>query len=184
MAKSRKKQEPVEAPAPVPVQQKIEEHPNIEPGVNPGPGVVVAIIPEDAPPQPDEEGNYVIQQQADRAEVLKKLWDDYFAAPKAKKGPIMEQYNKLAKEYNQIAGFTCMTIITSSTKDSVKTRPVNTPTIVKDGQPVLEPKKGSIIEQILDLHKQGKTNKEIIAMGYNKSTVGRQVSEYKKRENK
>jgi hypothetical protein len=39
-----------------------------------------------------------------------------------------------------------------------------------------------IIEQILDLHKAGKSNKEIIAAGFNKSTVARQVSEYKKRE--
>lgn len=40
----------------------------------------------------------------------------------------------------------------------------------------------SIIEQILELHKAGKSNKEIIAAGFNKSTVARQVSEYKKRE--
>lgn len=41
---------------------------------------------------------------------------------------------------------------------------------------------GSIIQQILALHKQGLSNKEIIAKGFNKSTVARQVSEYKKRE--
>lgn len=126
-----------------------------------------------------------ITAQSERAEVLKKLWDDYFAAPKAKKKPIMEEYNKLAKEYNEIAGFNCMTIISSSTKDSVKARPVNAPSIVKSSEapeqaPIVK-KQGSVIEQIIELHKQGKTNKEIINMGYNKSTVGRQVSEYKKR---
>lgn len=41
---------------------------------------------------------------------------------------------------------------------------------------------GSIIEQIIALHKQGLSNKEIIAKGFNKSTVGRQVSEFKKRQ--
>lgn len=34
--------------------------------------------------------------------------------------------------------------------------------------------------EIIALHVAGKTNKEIIELGYNKSTVGRQVSEYKK----
>jgi len=38
-----------------------------------------------------------------------------------------------------------------------------------------------ICGEIVRLHISGKSNKEIIAMGYNKSTVGRQVSEYKKR---
>lgn len=43
------------------------------------------------------------------------------------------------------------------------------------------PREGSIIQQIIALHVAGKSNKEIIALGYNKSTVGRQVSEYKKK---
>lgn len=41
---------------------------------------------------------------------------------------------------------------------------------------------GSIIQEILKLHQAGKSNKEIIAMGFNKSTVGRQVGEFKKRQ--
>lgn len=44
-----------------------------------------------------------------------------------------------------------------------------------------EPKPGSTIAQILELHKQGKTKKEIIEAGFNKSTVNRQVGEYIKR---
>lgn len=47
-------------------------------------------------------------------------------------------------------------------------------------QRVLAPvQKGEIIKQILDLHKQGKSNKEIADMGYNKVTVARQVKEFK-----
>lgn len=45
-----------------------------------------------------------------------------------------------------------------------------------------EPKAGSIIDQILTLHKAGKSNKEIVEAGFNKSTVNRQVSEFKKRK--
>jgi len=45
-----------------------------------------------------------------------------------------------------------------------------------------DPAEGSgKVAQIIALHKEGKSNREIIEMGYNKSTVNRQVSEYKKR---
>lgn len=47
-----------------------------------------------------------------------------------------------------------------------------------------EPAKGSIIYQILELHKAGKSKAEIIAAGFNKSTVSRQVGEYIKRNQK
>lgn len=36
------------------------------------------------------------------------------------------------------------------------------------------------IEQILQLHKEGKSNKEIVAAGFNKTTVSIQVAKYKK----
>lgn len=55
-------------------------------------------------------------------------------------------------------------------------------TIVEDG-PVHDYKPartGSIIHQIIEHHKAGLTNPQIIALGFNKSTVGRQVGEYKK----
>jgi hypothetical protein len=45
-----------------------------------------------------------------------------------------------------------------------------------------EPKVGSIIDQILTHHKAGLSNKEIVEKGFNKSTVNRQVSEFKKRK--
>lgn len=41
---------------------------------------------------------------------------------------------------------------------------------------------GGKIQQILALHIVGKTNKEIVEAGFNKSTVNRQVSEYKQRQ--
>lgn len=41
---------------------------------------------------------------------------------------------------------------------------------------------GGKIAQILKMHMDGKTNAEIIAAGFNKSTVSRQVSEHKKRQ--
>lgn len=37
-----------------------------------------------------------------------------------------------------------------------------------------------ITKQIIVLYKAGKSSKEIVAMGFNKSTVARQISEYKK----
>ena len=40
----------------------------------------------------------------------------------------------------------------------------------------------SIIEQIIELHEQGLSNKQIVEKGFNKSTVNRQVGEYKKRK--
>lgn len=39
-----------------------------------------------------------------------------------------------------------------------------------------------IVAQILKLHREGKSNKEIIDAGYNRSTVSRQVGEFKKRQ--
>lgn len=60
----------------------------------------------------------------------------------------------------------------------------NPDSVAATAAPVKSQKKDggkSIIEQILDLHRAGKTNKEIVALGFNKSTVNRQVGEYKKR---
>ena len=118
--------------------------------------------------------------QATRAEKLIELWDAYFAAPKKDKAPIMVEYNDMADEYNTVAKFKCMTTINASTKDSVKTKPVLEPLMVECEQVKKEPG-GDKIKQILELHKAGKTNAEIVAAGFNKSTVARQVSEYKKR---
>lgn len=129
------------------------------------------------------------------SDKLTELWNDYFAAPKKKKPLIMEEYNKLAEIYNKRRGAKLMLLLTPTTKDSISTRPVKEPEVVPKHEqnesedeilqdaPKAEPKTGSIIDQIIKLHKQGLSNKEIIAKGFNKSTVGRQVSEYKKRNN-
>jgi len=41
-------------------------------------------------------------------------------------------------------------------------------------------KGGDLIKEIITLHKKGKTNLEIIEMGYNKHTVSKQISLFKK----
>ena len=60
-----------------------------------------------------------------------------------------------------------------NTFEAVKEKPAGTP------QPIEGVSK---IAAIIRLHEQGYTNAQIIAAGYNKSTVGRQVGEYKKRK--
>lgn len=51
---------------------------------------------------------------------------------------------------------------------------------VKHLKKVLAPKiKGTVCQEILELHTQGYSNKEITDMGYNKVTVSRQVKEYR-----
>lgn len=124
------------------------------------------------------------------------------------KSKILATYNEAVKRHNKIQGFNRLMSLTSSTYwkpqadetgpdmkekifvDIIEFKPeVSKPAkVVRMSQaptpgskPAHQFKRGSIIEQILELHKQGKTNKEIVAAGFNKSTVNRQVSEYKKR---
>lgn len=56
--------------------------------------------------------------------------------------------------------------------------------IAKSNKSIKEPGAGSIIDQILALHKAGKSRAEIVAAGFNKSTVARQVGEYEKKNKK
>jgi hypothetical protein len=140
--------------------------------------------------QPQTDG---IKPQLDQSllgKECKQLWDQYFASPKKNKPALMEQYNTVAAQYNSIVGFDCMTIINSTTKDSIKTRPTIPPEIDQQETATPQPQQAKkeaggagIIQQIIEHHKQGLTNKEIIAKGFNKSTVGRQISEYKKKQN-
>lgn len=46
--------------------------------------------------------------------------------------------------------------------------------------PVASPTAGTIGQQIIELHKQGKTNGQIVRMGYNASTVNAQVNRYRR----
>jgi len=144
--------------------------------------------------QPEEEGDPITDDLYELNNICINLWERYFAAPKKDKAPLMAQYNVCATAYNKKAGWGAMRILDSTMKDTLKNRPVHPPVVLSAEEQAKQtaaevtpkPKKeGSIIEQILALHKAGKTNKEIIAAGFNKSTVGRQVSEYKKKtENK
>lgn len=55
------------------------------------------------------------------------------------------------------------------------------PPIVDDADLPLLPEEGKV-QGIIRLHDSGKSNDEIIALGFNKSTVYRQVSEHRKRK--
>ena len=51
-------------------------------------------------------------------------------------------------------------------------------------RPLGDQPRGGLIGQIIKLHESGKSKAEIIALGFNKSTVSRQVGEYIKRQQK
>jgi len=115
-------------------------------------------------------------------QLLEKFLDVKNYTPKERRD-IMQQYNKIAEVINKNAGFKRVIILTPSTRIVMK----NTEAQVSKGDRVLiQPKKElftpevPVTKQIIILYKNGKTNKEIIAMGFNKSTVARQISEYKK----
>lgn len=120
---------------------------------------------------------------------LEKLWNAYFLSPKQKKEPYQKRYNSIAEQYNRQVNFKAMTIINATTKDTAKSSPMQAPGVLMPTHLVekrvtaacMPKREGSVIAQILEHHKAGLTNQEIIAKGFNKSTVGRQVCEYKKR---
>lgn len=141
----------------------------------------------------------------DLPEIGDNLWHIYFLNKEltnAQKKDIRDVYNRAAKVCNKIAGKDIMQIITPSTKwipkhtdedEIVLRKTVAIPQATtrgnsyQTGMPKAQKqpgKGGSIIEQILALHQQGLSNKDIIAKGFNKSTVNRQVSEFKKRNAK
>ena len=119
----------------------------------------------------------------EKDELCEQLWDKYFL-PKTplsnqERKDLMNQYNEVAKEINQLAGFKRVILLTPSTRwipDKKEEK--------ESKQVATKVTGGSIIQQIIALYKEGKSNKEIIAMGYNKSTVARQISEHKKQSNK
>lgn len=126
------------------------------------------------------------------------LWHQYFEPEKPitkeQRKVIRDKYNRLAKKANDLAGAQRHIILTESTRwQKDDSKPVPKPVIdrsladtIINSNKQLKPKAQkmggkSIIEQIIELHKQGLTNKEIVEKGFNKSTVNRQVCEYKKR---
>lgn len=129
-------------------------------------------------------------------DLASSLFTQYFA-PKTPlisedRRILMENYNLAAERRNKLSGFNALIKITRSTRIEFKEgdnvpgvgavplvkRPVST--IPTNGPVPVEG--GNKIQQILALHDKGLTNAEIIKLGFNKSTVGRQVGEYKKRK--
>lgn len=141
----------------------------------------------------------------DLCDICDDLWNKYFMEKLSneEKKIVRDLYNLSAKAANKNAGRDIQQIITASTKwvpkkEEATGKPLpritpahagtitEKPRVGKESDAPAKPKKqngegGGIIDQILALHKKGLSNKEIIAEGYNKSTVNRQVSEYKKR---
>lgn len=62
-----------------------------------------------------------------------------------------------------------------SVRKTVSSGPHTTATV---DVPYKPPRDGSIIQQIIAHHKSGKTKQEIVALGFNKNTVGIQVGRY------
>jgi len=129
---------------------------------------------------------------AELDDVASHLYELYFKeTDKVIKKQLMELHNKAAERINKAVGWGRIVIISRATKEviQIEEQPapaVGTKQVVKGIELIQGPpveKAGGKIGQILDLYKSGKTKKEIIAMGYNKSTVHRQTSEYDKKQN-
>lgn len=87
----------------------------------------------------------------------------------------------LPRENNTTAPATESAPVKSTTKPA-PAKKTATPKTEQEPATETPPAGGSnITAQIVALHKQGLSNAEIVAKGFNKSTVARQVGEYKKR---
>ncbi len=142
-------------------------------------------------------------------EMAEKMWLDYFSrSPAQERKLLMVQYNEVAKKANELANMQRHIILTPSTQwipdineegivePPKKRAPVVSINKEKQRQEPVAPAAttpaaaatklpgagGTIIQQIIALHEKGLSNKEIIEKGFNKSTVARQVSEFKKRK--
>lgn len=123
-----------------------------------------------------------------------ELYINYFAEKRNKE--IRDQYNIAAQEYNKRTGRNDMVIITSNTKDNVTTQKGEARLFVEEQNIIIKKKdksaakekeipsttikSGGTVAKIIELHKSGLSNKQIIEMNFNKNTVNRQISEYKK----
>lgn len=135
----------------------------------------------------DEEPVGLPESATELSDLCATLWVNYFSEKnKAAKKEFKEKYNEAAAAYNKQVGREDMALITANTKQApeppaeeeepkpkAKAASAKAPAVaVTTG--------GNKIAQIIAHHKAGKSNKEIIALGFNKSTVNRQVGEYKK----
>lgn len=124
-------------------------------------------------------------------ELAEQLFNQYFGQPHtpAERKTLMARYNEVANFRNKKTNFKAWITITPSTRIELKKKSE------EDKAPALAPvvnlKKGTLpiggsqptgkIAEIIALFVSGKTKKEIIEAGYNKSTVNRQIGEYVKR---
>ncbi len=126
------------------------------------------------------------------------LWNHYFRPKElllaADRKELMARYNAVAKRRNELSGSKILIFLTPSTRldfvdEAKEIRPPGVgspaktnfvPPVVAENAPKIQG--GNIIQQIIAHYLTGKSNKEIIALGFNKSTVARQVGEYKKRQ--
>lgn len=127
----------------------------------------------------------------------------------AEKRELRDSYNQVAEAINKASGFSRVIKLTPSTlwiasKEGAILPAKRPPGAIPTGatpqrsnpapnfkqlaqskaapKVTKEPGGESIIGQIIAHHKAGLSNKQIIELGFNKSTVGRQVGEYKKRQ--
>lgn len=143
----------------------------------------------------------------DLHDTAHELWMQYFKPPQpmssAQKRALRERYNLVAKAANDMQGHASLQHITPSTQWIPKsgqedlTKAKAAKPISKPAASTTQPAQAKIaplatltgggsgkIAEIIALHLQGKSKKEIIELGYNKSTVNRQVGEYIKKHQK
>lgn len=162
--------------------------------------------------QQPEDDFQLPEKITDLDDLAQTLWMQYFKPaeplPPTVKRELRDRYNLVADKINKLSGFNRVIKLTPSTlwiasksaedptsnlkrmpvqptTGQIKQRSVPAPSFkqLAKSKPVKEPGKGGgIIDQIIAHHVSGLSNKEIIALGFNKSTVARQVGEYKKRQ--
>lgn len=120
----------------------------------------------------------------DLADLSMDLWDLHFKSPKKDKGPIRDRYNDVVNAYNKRVNFKAFILIDDKTKDSPKLKPVRDPVppppkaIIE--MPIGAGKENGICAQVIALFQAGHPAAEIVRMGFSRSTVGVQISKYKK----
>lgn len=152
-----------------------------------------------------EQDEFVLPDSVlEKHELAHELWLQYFDkdTPREKRKELRAKYNQVAKAANEQQQHAGLQILTESTqwipkpqgKEVAKPQPSNpvskpaNSTAAKATTNAAPAKLtelgtgGGKIAEIIALHLAGKSKKEIIEAGYNKSTVNRQVGEYIKRQ--
>lgn len=120
----------------------------------------------------------------ERAALIEKYWNDIAVEKdKKKRKQLVAEYNVMAEAYNTDTKHSSFAIITANTSVKISEEQVAVPISIVAAKAEPAAKGLGVVAQIIELHKKGMSNKEIIESGFNKSTVNRQVNEYKKRKN-